>query len=316
MKPFLIFGAKLFLFMSMKILVTGSNGLLGQKLSDLILKNPNYELIASSKGPNRYPSTEGMIYESLDVSDYDALAEIIKRHKPKAVIHTAAMTNVDQCEDAREECRKLNVLAVDHLVKLAEIHGFYLVHLSTDFVFDGEHGPYKEDDAPNPLSYYGQSKLDAENILLSSAINYSILRTIIVYGVAAEMSRSNIVLWAKSALEKGSPIKVVNDQYRMPTLAEDLAQACLLAIEKRAQGIYHISGKDYMSVIEMVRRIATFFKLDDSIIEETDSSTLNQTAKRPPRTGFVLDKAIKELNYAPHSFEEGLAIVEKQLSNK
>lgn len=315
MKPFLIFGAKLFLFMSMKILVTGSNGLLGQKLSDLILKNPNYELIASSKGPNRYPSTKGMIYESLDVSDYDALAELITRYKPEAVIHTAAMTNVDQCEDAREECRKLNVLAVEHLVKLAEIHGFYLLHLSTDFVFDGEHGPYKEDDAPNPLSFYGQSKLDAENILLSSAINYSILRTIIVYGVAAEMSRSNIVLWAKSALEKGSPMKVVNDQYRMPTLAEDLAQACMLAIEKRAQGIYHISGKDYMSVIEMVRRIAKFFKLDDSIIEETDSSTLNQAAKRPPRTGFVLDKAIKELGYNPHTFEEGLAVVEKQLQN-
>jgi dTDP-4-dehydrorhamnose reductase len=130
------------------------------------------------------------------------------------------------------------------------------------------------------------------------------------------MSRTNIVLWAKGALEKGNPIKVVNDQYRMPTLAEDLAKACLLAIEKKAQGIYHISGKDYMSVIEMVKRIAAFFKLDDSIIEETDSSTLNQAAKRPPRTGFVLDKAINELDYAPHSFEEGLAIVQKQLEDK
>jgi dTDP-4-dehydrorhamnose reductase len=121
------------------------------------------------------------------------------------------------------------------------------------------------------------------------------------------------VLWAKGALEKGSPIKVVNDQYRMPTLAEDLAKACILAIDKRAQGIYHISGKDYMSVIEMVRRIAKFFKLDDSIIEETDSSTLNQAAARPPKTGFILDKAIHELGYAPHSFEEGLAVVQKQL---
>jgi dTDP-4-dehydrorhamnose reductase len=302
--------------MPIKILVTGSNGLLGQKLSDLIIANPAYELIASSKGKNRYPQTEGYVYEELDITNYNDLERLIQKHRPDAVIHTAAMTNVDQCESEMEACRKLNVEAVEHLIKLAAIHPFYLVHLSTDFIFDGTTGPYKEDDLPNPLSYYGHSKNDAEQLLLASSIQYSILRTIIVYGVAAEMSRSNIVLWAKGALEKGSPIKVVNDQFRMPTLAEDLALACILAIEKKTQGIYHISGKDYMSVIEMVKRIAAFFKLDDSIIEETDSSTLNQAAKRPPRTGFVLDKAINELGYAPHSFEEGLAIVQKQLEDK
>ncbi len=300
--------------MPIKILVTGSNGLLGQKLSDLIIASPAYELIASSKGKNRYPKTEGYVYEELDITDYKDLERLIQKHRPDAVIHTAAMTNVDQCESEMEACRKLNVEAVEHLIKLAAIHPFYLVHLSTDFIFDGSTGPYKEDDLPNPLSYYGHSKNDAEKLLLASSIQYSILRTIIVYGVAAEMSRTNIVLWAKGALEKGNPIKVVNDQFRMPTLAEDLAQACILAIQKKAQGIYHISGKDYMSVINMVKRIAAFFKLDDSIIEETDSSTLNQAAKRPPRTGFVLDKAINELGYNPHTFEQGLAIVEKQLN--
>ncbi len=299
--------------MSKKILVTGSNGLLGQKLTDMLRYHSDYELIASSKGENRYPETEGYTYEQLDVTDYTDIERLIVKYQPYAVIHTAAMTNVDQCESEKEACQKLNVDSVAHLIKLANQHPFYLVHLSTDFIFDGTTGPYKETDAPNPLSLYGHSKNDAELLLLASNINYSILRTIIVYGVAAAMSRSNIVLWAKGALEKGSPIKVVNDQYRMPTLAEDLAKACILAIEKRAQGIFHISGKDYMSVIEMVRRIAKFFKLDDSIIEETDSSTLNQAAARPPKTGFVLDKAIHELGYDPHSFEEGLAVVQKQL---
>jgi dTDP-4-dehydrorhamnose reductase len=299
--------------MSKKILVTGSNGLLGQKLTDMLRYHSDYELIASSKGENRYPETEGYTYEQLDVTDYTDIERLIVKYQPYAVIHTAAMTNVDQCESEKEACQKLNVDSVAHLIKLANQHPFYLVHLSTDFIFDGTTGPYKETDAPNPLSLYGHSKNDAELLLLASNINYSILRTIIVYGVAAAMSRSNIVLWAKGALEKGSPIKVVNDQYRMPTLAEDLAKACILAIEKRAQGIFHISGKDYMSVIEMVRRIAKFFKLDDSIIEETDSSTLNQAAARPPKTGCVLDKAIHELGYAPHSFEEGLAVVQKQL---
>lgn len=302
--------------MSKKILVTGSNGLLGQKITDLLKHHSDYELIATSKGSNRYPNEEGYIYEELDVTDFEDLKKLISKYQPYAVIHTAAMTNVDQCETEKEACQKLNVDSVSHLIKLAKEYPFYLVHLSTDFIFDGTSGPYKETDQPNPLSLYGHSKNDAEQLLINSDINYSILRTIIVYGVAAEMSRSNIVLWAKGALEKGSPIKVVNDQFRMPTLAEDLANACVLAINKKAQGIYHISGKDYMSVIEMVKRIAKFFNLDDSIIEETDSTTLNQAAARPPKTGFVLDKAINELGYAPHSFEEGLAVVQKQLTEK
>lgn len=302
--------------MPTKILVTGSNGLLGQKLTDLLLKRSDYELIATSKGTNRHPHKDGYVYQELDVTNLQEVENIIAKYKPDAVIHTAAMTNVDQCETEVEMCRKLNVDAVQNLVDANKIHPFYLVHLSTDFIFDGTKGPYKEEDAPNPLSLYGKSKNDAEQLLLKSNLKYAILRTIIVYGVAADMSRSNIVLWAKSALEKGSPMKVVNDQYRMPTLAEDLADACLLAIEKKAQGIYHISGKDYMSIIELVRRVAKYFNLNDKIVEETDSSTLNQAAARPPKTGFVLDKAIKELGYHPHSFEEGLSIVEKQLLKK
>lgn len=302
--------------MSKKIIVTGSNGLLGQKLIDKLRYHTEYELIATSKGENRHPDADGYIYESLDITNSKELNSLFEKYKPYAVIHTAAMTNVDQCESEPELCRQLNVEAVENIIKLAKAQGFYVVHLSTDFIFDGEQGPYKEEDQPNPLSLYGQSKLDAENLFIDSGIEYSILRTIIVYGVAAKMSRSNLVLWAKSALEKGDKINVVNDQFRMPTLAEDLAQACILALDKKAQGIYHISGKDYMSVIEMVRRIARYFKLSEDMIVETNSNNLNQAAKRPPRTGFVLDKAIRELNYNPHSFEEGLAVVEKQLQNK
>lgn len=296
-----------------KILLTGSNGLLGQKIIDKLRYHTEYELIASSKGENRYPKEGGYIYENLDITNPLEVERIIAKYEPYAVINTAAMTNVDQCESDKENCDLLNIKAVEYLIKSCTKYKVYLTHLSTDFVFDGEAGPYKEDDEANPLSYYGRTKWEAEKLIMHSTLDYSILRTIIVYGVAAKMSRSNIVLWAKSALEKGDNIKVVNDQFRMPTLAEDLANACILAIDKRAKGIYHISGKDYMSVIEMVKRIAKFYNLDESLIQETDSSTLNQAAKRPAKTGFVLDKAIKELGYAPHSFEEGLAVVAKQL---
>jgi dTDP-4-dehydrorhamnose reductase len=297
-----------------KILLTGSNGLLGQKVIDLLRYHTEYELIASSKGENRYPKEGGYIYENLDITNPLEVERIVAKYEPYAVINTAAMTNVDQCESDKENCDLLNIKAVEYLIQASAKHKVYMVHLSTDFIFDGESGPYKEDDDAKPLSYYGQSKYEAEKLLSNSGIEYSILRTIIVYGVAAKMSRSNIVLWAKSALEKGDTVKVVNDQYRMPTLAEDIAKACILAIDKRVKGVYHISGKDYMSVIEMVRRIAKFYGLDESLIVETDSTTLNQAAKRPPRTGFILDKAIKDLGYAPHSFEEGLAVVAKQLA--
>ncbi len=299
-----------------KILLTGSNGLLGQKIIDQLRYHTEYELIASSKGENRYPKEGGYIYENLDVCNPLELERIAAKYEPYAIIHTAAMTNVDQCETEREQCDRLNVDAVQYLIDVCKKRAIYLVHLSTDFVFDGKKGMYEETDAPNPLSYYGSSKLKAEELLLNSSIDYSILRTIIVYGLAAKMSRSNIVLWAKSALEKGDKIKVVNDQFRMPTLAEDLADACVKAVDKRAKGIYHVSGKDYMSVIEMVRRIAKHYGLNEGLIEETNSGTLNQAAVRPPNTGFKIDKAIKELGYAPHSFEEGLDIVRKQLEKK
>ena len=299
-----------------KILLTGSNGLLGQKIIDQLRYHTEYELIASSKGENRYPKEGGYIYENLDVCNPLELERIAAKYEPYAIIHTAAMTNVDQCESEREQCDRLNVDAVRYLIDVCKKRAIYFVHMSTDFVFDGKKGMYEETDAPNPLSYYGSSKLKAEELLLNSSIDYSILRTIIVYGLAANMSRSNIVLWAKSALEKGDKIKVVNDQFRMPTLAEDLADACVKAVDKRAKGIYHVSGKDYMSVIEMVRRIAKHYELNEGLIEETNSGTLNQAAVRPPNTGFKIDKAIKELGYAPHSFEEGLDIVRKQLEKK
>ena len=165
----------------------------------------------------------------------------------------------------------------------------------------------------NPVSYYGWSKAEAERIVKENSKDWAILRTILVYGLVDHMSRSNVVLWAKSALEKGNPINVVDDQFRMPTLAEDLAEGCLLAFEKHANGIFNISGKDYMSVIELVERVADFYKLDKSIINRVSSSTLNQPAKRPPRTGFTLEKSMRVLGYNPRKFEDGLAILDQQL---
>jgi dTDP-4-dehydrorhamnose reductase len=295
------------------ILVTGSNGLLGQKITELILKDHQFDLVATSIGPNRFPVNEGYVYAEMDITDPVSLKSVIERYHPDAIIHTAAMTNVDTCEAQHKMAIKLNVTPVKTLTSICELHNIQLVHLSTDFIFDGANGPYDELAAPNPLSHYGKTKLKAEEVIKNSKCKWVILRTIIVYGIVSDMSRSNIVLWAKGALEKGEPIKVVNDQWRMPTLAEDLAICCLLAVELDAYGVFNASGKDMMSISELVNEVAEYWKLDPGLIKEISSADLKQTARRPVRTGFVLDKTINELGYQPRSFLEGLAILDEQL---
>ncbi len=300
----------------MKILITGSNGLLGQKLVTLLANKEGITLLATSKGANRINNTNGYQYQSLDITNELEVAAIFNTFKPDTIINTAAMTNVDSCESLQKECWELNVTAVEYLIKYSEKHQAHLIHLSTDFIFDGKNGPYKETDQANPLSYYGKSKLAAEKLVQQANTKWSIVRTIIVYGVAENMSRSNIVLWAKQALEKGDPLTIVDDQFRSPTLAEDLAMGCWLIAEKQATGVFHLSGKDLMSIIELVYRVANFYGYDKSNVQPIKSSSLNQAAKRPPKTGFILDKAINELGYNPCSFEEGLAIIDEQLKRK
>ncbi|OYU94961.1 MAG: NAD(P)-dependent oxidoreductase [Bacteroidetes bacterium B1(2017)] len=298
----------------MKVLITGSNGLLGQKLIELYKTKPEHQLIATARGEDRFADKGGYTYESLDVTNRADVLRVIALHKPDAVINTAAMTNVDACESEREACDLLNIESVRFLIEACNEHNCHLVHLSTDFIFEGTHGPIDELEKPNPVSYYGLSKLKAEELLMATSKSWGIARTVLVYGIVSDMSRSNIVLWAKGALESGKPINVVSDQFRTPTLAEDLAIGCSLIAEQKATGIYNISGRDFMSVFDLVYRVATYWKLDKSLLNISTSEGIKQPAKRPPITGFRLDKAIKELGYAPRSFEEGLALLDNQLN--
>lgn len=298
----------------MKILVTGSNGLLGQKLVKLLIDN-NEEVIACSRGDNRLPdSLSNYTFHSLDITVKKEVEQALFTYQPAIVINTAAMTNVDQCEIEKEACDLLNITAVSYLVESCAKINAHLIHLSTDFIFDGSKGPLTEEDEPNPISYYGQSKLQAEQLIESSSTKWSILRTVLVYGVAYDMSRSNIVLWVKKNLEEGKVINVVNDQWRTPTLAEDLAMGCYLTAKKSAQGIFNISGDEMLTPYQIAIKTAEHFGLDKSLIKETDGSKFTQTAKRPPRTGFNIKKAQRQIGYQPHSFESGLKVLSSQLS--
>ncbi|SFT88150.1 dTDP-4-dehydrorhamnose reductase [Lishizhenia tianjinensis] len=287
-----------------KILITGANGLLGQKIVNQ-LESKGQDYIATGRGENRNPNCPPEKYHSLDITLEDEVESSFQKLQPTHVINTAAMTNVDACEDDVEGCELLNVKAVEILWKAAKKIGAHLQLLSTDFVFDGKQGNYKETDEPNPLSVYGQSKLDAEHILTQDEnTNWSIVRTIIILGKTPGMSRSNILLWAKGALEKGDALTIVDDQFRAPTWADDLAWACLRIVELDKKGIYHICGPETLSILEIVHRVGKYYDLNTQLIQPIKSSSLNQKAKRPPKTGFDLSKAKNELGYNPKTLEQ------------
>lgn len=295
-----------------KILITGSNGLLGQKLVHLLSGSNDFDTVATSRGANRLPLTAHYQYRTLDITNRAEVAAVMQQEKPDVVIHTAAMTNVDQCETEKDACWAQNVTSTGYLIEACKENDTFLLHLSTDFIFDGKSGPYSEEAAPNPISFYGWSKFAAERLVQNSTIRWAIARTVLVYGIAQDMSRSNIILWVRKSLEEGKNIKVVTDQWRTPTLAEDLAIGCLLIVQKEAQGIFNISGKDLLTPYEMALKTADYFHLDASLISPVDASTFSQPALRPPKTGFILDKPIQVLGYAPRSFEEGIRILAQQ----
>ena len=296
-----------------KILITGANGLLGQKLVGLLADNELVNLTATARGDNRLPHETGYTYRKMDITNRQQVLDVVADTRPDVIIHTAAMTNVDQCETEKDACWQQNVSAVEYIVEACAQHSVFLVHVSTDFIFDGAAGPYDETAEPNPISFYGWSKFAAEKVVMHSTIRWAMARTVLVYGIAHDMSRSNIILWVKKSLEDGKTIKVVTDQFRSPTLAEDLAMGCWLIADQRAEGIFNIAGRNVLTPYEMAIQTADYFDLDKSLITKADASTFTQAARRPPRTGFIIEKAQTVLGYQPRSFAEGIGILAGQM---
>ena len=298
---------------SKRILITGSNGFLGQKLTDLLVSENKYSILAVSKSVNRNPKTDGYSFRQLDITIEEDLASLIADFNPTHIVHTAAMTSVEACEEHAEACQKLNVDSVAFLAERCKAAGIHLTFISTDFVFDGKAGPYSEQDPANPVNAYGHSKLAAEDAITKSGCEAAILRTILVYGVIADKKRSNLVLWAKNKLENKEEINVVNDQWRMPTWVDDLAAAALLSVEKKAQGIYHISGDSMYSILEVIMEVAEYWNLDKTLVRPISAATIGQAENRPQTTGFILEKAQQQLGYVPTSLLQSLEEINKQL---
>ena len=295
----------------MKVLITGANGFLGYYLTDLLLSK-GYEVIATGKGDSRLPfeDRKGFQYATLDFTDPFAIHDVFEDFKPEMVVHAGAMTRVDDCELRQWDAYLVNVEGTVSLLLNAEEHKCFFVFLSTDFIFDGEEGMYMEDNPPNPVNFYGRTKVTAEEAVTEYEYGWAIVRTVLVYGKPVT-GGSNILTVVKEKLEKREEYKLVTDQLRTPTYVGDLAKAIVTILEKKATGVFHISGKDPLTPFDMGYKTASFLGLDSSLLVKVNANTFSQPAKRPRQTGFILEKARKDLGFEPVSFDEGLRMTFK-----
>jgi len=290
----------------MKILITGANGFLGYYLVQQLL-DKNFSVIATGKGECRLPFTDhqNFSYVEMDFTDPFSVHDVFEAAKPDIIVHAGAMSKPDECEMNQMKAYMVNVEGTVQLLINAEEFKSFFVFVSTDFVFNGDTGMYKEEDAPRPVNYYGRTKLEAEEAVKEYENGWAIVRTVLVYG-KNHTGRANILSVVKEKLEQGDEYSVVDDQQRTPTYVEDLANAIVSIIEKKIAGIFHISGKDILTPYQMAIKTADFLGLNKSLIKKVTAAEFSQAAKRPAKTGFIIKKARKELGFEPLSFEEGL----------
>lgn len=290
-----------------RVLITGANGLLGQELVAVMSRHPEYDVLATARDAAPRFEHASCGYAPLDVTRVQDVRRVFQDFAPTVVINCAAMTGVDECEGARDACWQVNVEAVETLAKQCETSGAQFIQVSSDFVFDGNDGPYSENARPDPLNFYGKSKLASENAARSAGVDrWSVARTVLVYGTANDLGRSNFALWVIQQLSNGEPIHVVTDQWRTPTYAPDLAAGIERIARYGKTGIYHLSGREQVTVFEFAHLIADVFDLDPSLIHGTDKSRFTQAAPRPERTGFIILKAETELGYKPRRIKQAL----------
>ena len=281
----------------MRILITGAFGQLGQALQSVLSKNSNYELICTGRRIK-----EGQEGIPLDIRNQVALKEIINTTAPDILINLASMTNVDACELNPELAGEINVAGLQHI---CDSFSGKIIHLSTDYVFDGTAGPYKEDDPLNPLSIYGKTKLASEHILLEKDIKNLVIRGNVLYDYSPHTSAS-FLNWVVSSLKDNQEIKVVEDQFNNPTWTKSMSDIIDLSIVNDLEGIVHWGDSVHISRYEFAKLIAKKFSLNESLIKPVLTSELNQPARRPLQSGLSTEKLVNMLDIIPPSIDDCL----------
>jgi dTDP-4-dehydrorhamnose reductase len=296
---------------SKTILVTGANGLLGQKVTELFKHETAHRLILTDLKENA-EEPKGFDYFPMDITKKEDVKESVKKHMPDLIINCAAYTNVDGCESERELSWKVNVDAVKNFIIASRVNNSKIIHISTDYIFDGKSGNYDEQAKPNPLSYYGKSKLASENALVTSGIDHTIVRTMIIYGTGKNV-KPNFALWLINMLSARQPVTIVDDQFGMPTMVDDIGWGLVKIVDLNKSGIYNICGSEYLSRYEFAVKLANVFGYDENLILPIKTSDLNQAAERPMNSSFILLKAETDLGIKPLNVTDGLYLLKTQL---
>ncbi|MFH8119749.1 MAG: dTDP-4-dehydrorhamnose reductase [Candidatus Aenigmatarchaeota archaeon] len=287
----------------MKILVTGSSGLLGIKVIDELSKN--FDVIPSYSSKKLYKEAIKM-----DVTSWDDVKKVFSKVRPDVVVHTAAMTNVDSCEIDKRKAWVINAAGTKNVAEACKEFDSKLIYISTDYVFDGEKGMYKEEDKPNPINYYGFTKLKGEEFVQEICSDWLILRTSTLYG--AHPSKECFVTWVIKELKKENEVRVVTDQFTSPTLTNDLAKIISKLIKKDEKGVFHTAGSERISRYNLAIKISEIFDLNRSLIRPITSKELEWEAKRPKDSSFDVTKISKIKK--PLNIEKGLKILRGELT--
>jgi dTDP-4-dehydrorhamnose reductase len=293
----------------MKLLITGASGLYGSKIAELAVKNGHTVYSVHSQ----HTATSGIPIK-LDVSDKTEVESQLKNISPDVIVHAASMTDVDKCEQNRELAWKINVEGTNNIVKAAKINNAYFLHISTDYVFDGEKGRYNETDLPSPLSYYGYTKLKAEELIKNNLKDYCIARTSVIYGAIPAAGKINFALWVLNKLKNKEQTKLFIDQWNSPTLNTNLADMTFEAVERRLTGIFHLSGATRINRYDFGVAIAKAFILDESLLVPAHMKDLAFPAKRPRDSSLDTARAEQTLQKKPLRIEQAIENLKKELS--
>jgi len=288
----------------MDTIITGSNGYLGQFLCDFLSEN-GFRISALSRGENKNLRINSHNYFGVDLTIEKDVLRLVSSIQPDIIIHNAAMSKPDICAANKADCILQNVTATKYLLEAAAKNNSRFIYISSDFIF-GENGPHSEDSIPDPLNFYGETKLMAEELVKSSGLSYAIMRPVFIYGPCYEGMKPTFLHWVKNSLENNKAIKVVDDQKRTPTFVIDICRGVHGMMTKQVTGSFHLAGNDIISPYQMAVKVAEILGLNSSLIEPVNSDTFPEPVKRAKKSGLKSERAKSELGFNPISFEEGV----------
>ncbi len=296
------------------ILVIGANSKTAEALSRIFQSFGRTNIVFLTSTATTIKSGNQEYGETI-VADFTCrkdIKDICLQIQPSVIVNTAAFTNVDACETERQKAWTVNVIGVENLVHVCRLIEAHLIQFSTDYVFDGNDGPYIETAMPHPIGYYGKTKLASENVCVGSQIDYTIIRTNVLYG-ATRTLKADFVMWVLKKLGEEKPFSVVYDQFSNPTLIDDLAYLVEKIIQTRQTGIFHSGGQDWLNRYDFARKVAEVFKLNSDLISPMLTAELQQPAHRPLKGGLISLKAETTFGIKFSGVERGLLTMRRQL---